>query len=638
MKLTGCLFFIVYSFFWLVIVTAEEIPVITITAGKSKKSLNSIGTFTEIIKLNEVSESGLFSVGEIISKYITNTNSFQSGGGFGGNTGIQIRGLEKKYSTVYIDGVKMMDPSSPDGSFYLDNLLSGGIDRIEILKGSQSVLYGNNAIGGTINIFTKKGNSEKKNKIILNTSLNNEKNFNFSHGNETKKTNYYFNFNRLSSKSISAMNDNREKDKYENNSFVTNLSYKIDDKFMIENSNRISDSFYNYDEILSSRSDSNNNTKNLEFSNNFKLIHNYKNFKNIISINKFLTERYTTAYDLKKSNFFGYRDSIYYNGEYNLSLYNKILFGIDSDFESARYTTDAGANDTKQDEELHAGYIDYQFRPHEQVFASIGFRRDYHTTSESKNNLKASAAYVYDNNNILKSSFGTGSRFPSLYDYAYGYSNIADRGGSLKEIKPERGLSYDIGYEKKLPSIDIDLNIIFFKTEIKNAILSNDATSWVSNNASGVNTTKGVEIYGNWQPLNSRVKFSYNYTYNKSFDANTCEFNSCLIKNNKMYDAKVRVPRNSIGSELIYNYNKKLSNNLVFKYVGERRDYGNANNNWNDVILKEYNVFDFKTIYNIKDNSSIILNIKNVFNKNYEQVYQYTSPKRNINLGLEIKY
>ena len=94
-------------------------------------------------------------------------------GGQGTNTGIQIRGFEKRYSTIYIDGIKMNDPSTSDNSFYAQDIMKNSIDRIEILKGSQSSLYGANAIGGTINIFTKKGREGKHSNIEVFTENNN---------------------------------------------------------------------------------------------------------------------------------------------------------------------------------------------------------------------------------------------------------------------------------------------------------------------------------------------------------------------------------------------------------------------------------------------------------------------------------
>ena len=79
--------------------------------------------------------------------------TFQSGG-HGSSSAIQLRGLPKRYSTVYIDGVKMSDPSSVSNDFDFNHILTIQISR-EILKGNQSSVYGSGAIGGSINIFTK---------------------------------------------------------------------------------------------------------------------------------------------------------------------------------------------------------------------------------------------------------------------------------------------------------------------------------------------------------------------------------------------------------------------------------------------------------------------------------------------------
>ena len=137
-----------------------------------------------------------------------------------------MRGLPKRYSTVYIDGVKMYDPSTSDNAFYAEGIFKDTIDRIEILKG-QSSLYGNSAVGGTINIFTKKGKLGKHQDITLRGGQENTRDIFYSINGANEKTNYYVGINYYVTDGISAMNNDDEKDPYESNSLTANFGYNF---------------------------------------------------------------------------------------------------------------------------------------------------------------------------------------------------------------------------------------------------------------------------------------------------------------------------------------------------------------------------------------------------------------------------
>ena len=138
-------------------VFSEEIPVIVISASKKPQSLSSVGTSVTILDEKFLNNSTEYFLGDALSTSTTGANFFQSGG-HGTSSAIQLRGLPKRYSTVFIDGVKMSDPSSVSNDFDFANILTSHISRVEILKGNQSSVYGSGAIGGTIHITTKKGN------------------------------------------------------------------------------------------------------------------------------------------------------------------------------------------------------------------------------------------------------------------------------------------------------------------------------------------------------------------------------------------------------------------------------------------------------------------------------------------------
>ena len=634
------LFFFVNNLF------AEEIPIIVISPGKTVQSLSTVGSSVEVFNSETINNSSHFSLADVIDDNSTSTNLFKMGG-HGTNIGIQLRGLEKRYSTVYIDGVKMLDPSSSDGSFYLENIMQNGIDRVEILKGTQSSLYGSNAIGGAINIFTKQGRKGNHYNFEIETASKNTKNITYSLDGADSKFNYFLGLNKFVTDGISAMNDNNESDQYKNDNIIGNIGYKINENFRILNSFRIADTFAEYDEVNKSRTDSNNSTDNLEASYSLKLVHEKNKLKNTLSYNKLQIERNTTDYSKGKVNYLGYRDSLNFLGEYNFNLDNKIIYGVDSEFDASRYPKDwSGGIMRDHDEAIISQYFDFQLRPSKKLYSTFGLRSDNHTTVGRKTSGRVTAAYLLNGNSKIRSSFGAGVRFPAMYDYKYGFSTIVDKGGTLEELQSERGLSFDLGYDTFLNNLDLDLNITYFKTEQKNPLFSNARTDWVIKNGTGRNTSEGIELNANWRPANSKFGLDFGYTFTDSYDANTCDpdelaaysDNECRLSGNKVVKAKVRVPRHAIETNISYLPNNNFKSFLKGKYVGETRDFGNTNDSWTDQILTDYFVFDLVNSYKLFDNYKIELGINNIFDEKYQQAHEYSTMGRNLNFALKRIY
>jgi len=625
---------------------AQDVPIIVISPGKTLQSLGTVGSTVEVFTSDTINNSSHFSLANVIDDNSTSVNLFQMGG-HGSNMGIQLRGLEKRYSTVYIDGVKMLDPSSADGSFYLENIMKNGIDRVEILKGTQSSLYGSNAIGGTINIITKQGREGNHSNFEIETASKNTKNISYSVDGANDKFNYYLGLNKFVTDGISAMNDNDEKDQYKNDNIVANIGYKINENFKIQNSFRIADTFYEYDTVDKSYTDVNDATDNLEASYSLKLIHERNKFKNTFSYNKLQIERATTDYLKAKTNYFGYRDAINFLGEYNFNLDNKIVYGIDSEFDASRYPKDYSGGDMREhDESIISQYFDFQLRSFEKLYSTFGLRSDDHTTVGRKTSGRVTAAYLLDGNSKIRSSLGAGVRFPAMYDYNYGSSTIVDKGGTLEELQSERGLSFDLGYDTFLDNLDLGLNITYFKTEQKNSLFSNARTEWVMRNGTGRNTSEGVEFNANWKPTNSKFGLSIGYTFTDSYDANTCDpdeldsyaDNECRLTGSKVAKAKVRVPRHAVETDISYSLSQNLKSFLKGKYIGETRDFGNTNDSWTDQILTDYFVFDLVNSYNLLDNYKIHASINNIFDEKYQQAHEYSTMGRAFNIGIRKIY
>tara|TARA_B100001057_G_scaffold175337_1_gene176012 strand:+ start:60333 stop:62330 length:1998 start_codon:yes stop_codon:yes gene_type:complete len=658
----------VFTSFFLVVfstkIYSNEIPIITISApSKKPQSLSTVGTSVTVLDEKFFNNSTEHFLGDALSTTTTSANFFQSGG-HGTASAIQLRGMPKRYSTVYIDGVKMSDPSSVSGDFDFNNILTSQISRVEILKGNQSSVYGSGAIGGTIHITTKKGKPGFHKDVAYSAGSHDTHNLSASFSGGSYKSKYYLGLQRFQTDGISQMTHNDEKDRYRNNGLIASYSSKFSDTIELKSNARIAETYLQYDAACvtdglfgcSSAYDHAEEADGVESSYNLSLIHKPINkLTNKFTIaNTYIKRIYARAAGSKNTqqdNYYGDRYALLYQGNYNFNLDNSIVFGLEREDDQMGFSKDATPR-IDSNAYVESKYFDYQSRITKNLYGTLGARFDEHSLAgdgSNEDSHRATLAYVFDDKKTkFKTSYGTGYRFPSLYEmlYVWNSRNNCNFGGSkcadVGYITAENSRSYDFGLEKSInPNLFIDFT--YFNVKYIDAL-----EGWSGNNGAGSGSTtqnspsntksQGLEFMSNFK-LNEFFNFGFNYTYTQTYDG--AEYDNPL-NSNKAGSQMVRVPRNVMN--LITNVKipgyKDLDITLRTKWSDEARDYGNGNPNrngasFNDAELESYLVNDMSIRYNLRNSYDLYFDIINITDKKYETAQDYSQMDRSFNFGLK---
>lgn len=623
-------------------VTGQDIPVIVIAPSKKPQSISTVGSSVVVLDEKFFEKTNDLFLGDVLSNNSTSINFFQSGG-HGTASAIQLRGLPKRYSTVYIDGVKMSDPSSVSGDFDFNHILTNQISRVEILKGSQSSVYGSGAIGGTINITTKKGTKNQKGDFFYNTGSHGTNNISISKSGEKLNTNYLVSFEKFQTDGISAMTHNEEKDAYRNNSFLGKFDNQLNDYLEIEGSVRLRDTYLQYDKVIDTATATHNEEENgrhylasgaLTYKPN-------KKFSNKLSLTSSYTKRsYGAAAgsgNVIKDNYYGERYSYGYTGNYNFNLDNSLIFGVEREEDQIGYNKDL-TGIKRESYYTTSSFFDYQKRIANNLFATYGTRFDDNSVAGDEESHRATLAYLFDDKKTkIKSSFGTGFRYPSLYEMYYVY---AANSNSLPFVKAERSKSFDIGFEKNFDNFMYDLT--YFNSSYDNVL-----EGWKTGNSSGVNYTtqnmpgtvksEGIELISNLK-YNSNLSFGLNYTYTNTYDG--AEQDDPDKSSSILSSQMVRVPRHLVNLNTQFNFpnNENLAISLNTKWSEDTREYGNGNRTFNDERNESYLVNDLSLNYKLFNSYNLFFNINNIFDEKYETVKDYSQMDRSFNFGLKRLY
>ncbi len=614
---------------------AADVPVIVIAPSKKAQSVSTVGTSVTVLNETFFQNSNELFLGDALATNSTSINFFQNGGQ-GQTSAIQLRGLPKRYSTVYIDGVKMSDPASVSNDYDFNHLLTSQIARVEILKGNQSSVYGSGAIGGTINITTKKGQPGFQKNIQYNNASHGTNNLSLSLSGADENDNFYIGLERFQTDGMSAMTHNDEEDRYRNNSLVANYAHKFSDKIKFESNLRVAETYSQYDkEVDTSSADHSEELDALQSSSNISLVYEPNNqFTNKLTLANTYIERIAAATpnsgNAAQDNYYGDRYAFIYSGNYNFNLDNSIVFGFEREEDQMGYNKDmTGRIDNHA--YVTSSYFDYQSRFTNNIYATFGSRFDEHKHSGDEEAHRATLAYLFnDKSTKLKSSYATGFRFPSLYEFFY-------QDAGTHNLVAEKSEGFDFGIEKSFSDLGLSIDATYFNLKYYDTLEAWNTSSWLVKNLPGTVKSQGLELVSKWKK-SDKLNFDLNYTYTSTYDGAEQDDPD---KNESYHDARmVRVPRNIIN--LVTNMKipgyKNLDLSLSTKWSDNSRDYGNGNRTWRDETIDDYLVNDLSIKYNLWNTYNLFFDINNILDEKYETTRDYSQMDRSFNFGIRRVY
>lgn len=563
----------------------------------------------------------------------------------GTNQDVYMRGAAAGKTLVLLDGVPVYDASGISGAFDLNLIAVDQVERIEILKGSQSTLYGSDAIAGVIHIISKKGGAKKIN-ATANHAGGSYHTFKGSVGlNGTlKKTAYNMQYSKLSSKGFSTAQDqtgadNFDKDGMDENVFRANFSRKIGDKFLVRANTQLSN--YKTDADAGQFKDDTDYT--------------IKNKNTILGFGA----DYSSA-----------KAMLHFN--YNYNMLNRVYLDDSASRGGFSYYSKGDYTGKSHYAELYSNIAvtkhidllvgaDYRNQSSDQSYNSVSMYGPYASPTLSEDSVKVNqfGAYTsivvkdlagfnlelggrYNNFNrygnvftfsfnpsyVIKQSiklFGnisSGFKAPSLYQV---YSEYRIPAG---ELKPEKSLSFEAGVQYYKENVHI--RIVYFNREIRDNIIfySAGAPSYASYYINADRQKdRGLE-------LEASVDFG-KVTLNANYVNLDGKFETRTGTKDTAFFNLYRRPRQTInlnaGIEICKNWNM----NIGVQSISKRYEavYASA-----PIEMPAYYVWNLYSSYSISKNINAFVDIKNITDEKYSEVYGYNSRRFNFMAGVNLSF
>ena len=610
--------------------TTRTLDEVIVTANKIEQKQNSTGKVMTVITAAQIQANAGRTIAQVLNEQaglslpgaLSNLGTVPS---------IYVRGASSGRTLILIDGAPVGDPSMISNEFDLNLVPLNQIERVEILKGAQSTLYGSDAVGGVINIITKK-NAQKSWAGSFSGGTNHTRNFSIQHGRTYKKISFNTGYEKQSSDGFSsAMDPNNtgtyDKDGYENKSWFANVNYAINNKWNLKIYGR--KTAYEADVDYAAFKDDKDqyfqnattlSGLNLQYkkgTTQFQLLYQYST-----QDRSYLNDSADRTHTIYENNQYSGR-SHFADAYFSSAITKNIQWIIGSDFRYGAYQQDYFSISAYGPyAEKFKDTFQYQNALYSSLLINsdnrkwlleLGGRYNKHTRYGGNQTYTISPSYKLNEGNRIIASVSTGFKAPSLYQLSYN-SNLA----------PEESFNTEIGWEYKT-------NRLFARAVYFNRVIDNGIDyNYIDYNFFNFIQQKvnGLELEVKWRP-SAKNQISLDYTLLNGQETNQ---NRVTTTDTVTYNYLLKRPQHSGGIKWSCEPNRKFSFSLSARYTSKRYDVGGYAAP--DVILGYYTLVNAHVQYKMGSNWTLFADGQNLGNDRFQEINGYNTIGKMVIFGI----
>ena len=605
-------------------------PIIIVTAGREPVSATLAGASVSLIEQIQITALGLPAITDVLR--LTPGASISSNGPLGAQVQIRLRGAEANHSLLVVDGMEINDPST-GGEGRFETLLSDSIERVEIIRGPQSALWGPEAIGGVVSISTLSVRGHRLRASGEYGSHNQQRLASYASMGGVQGG-VSLDANMLKTDGIDISGTAGDKDGLNHkevggkaNWEKDNLEVGITARYI-----RSLNQFDDYDYITSKVKDGN-----LATMHRWLGVRGFGNLKLLDDrwVHRVEASLFDSASINSKNNAFesrndGRRTHFGYQNSFTLET-GDFSHRLTTAFEAEKFgfhaddTSSGGLTRQYATRKRNSLIAEFRSEYAQQAMLAFSVRRDMNTAFADATTLRAASSWAFDNGLSLHASYGEGIADPSFTEL-FGYFPGSFRGNP--NLMPERARGYELGAAYRQGGVRAELS--WYQHSLTREIVGTyDYATGIASvgNANGKSKRHGIEASLHWSPLEA-LALDANYSWNKASEQTVS--GQAAVR-------EVRRPKYSANVSATLNVDQWTLGG-TWAWVGKRID--NDYSTWpaTKVVLKDYSLVSLAGSYHLTEQVDITARVENAFNEKYQDVVGYNTMGRTAYVGVKFSW